>query len=57
MIGVIQVSVEVTQLMVNYDSIDLMLGLLRNSTGMTSRSPSSLWMLVELEHPLAYFVL
>ena len=42
MMGVIQVSVDVIQPMVNYDFIDLMLGILRNSTGITSKSSASL---------------
>ena len=42
MIGVIQVSVEVTQLTDNCGSAGLILRVLRNSIGMTSRSSASL---------------
>ena len=42
MMGVIQVLREVTQLTVNHGSNDFILGILRNSTGMTSRSSASL---------------
>ena len=42
MMGVIQVSVEVTLLTVDCDSVGIMLGVLRNSMGMTSKSSESL---------------
>ena len=42
MIGVIQVSVKVAQLTVNCDPIDIIIGVLRNSTRMTSKSLASL---------------